>query len=75
MRISSPVSIFPIQNEISFGDTDDARAPGPRTDLDGGIVRPGRENVVIQLQASHTISVALERLNRASAVLPVVPDL
>lgn len=43
-------------------------------DLDGGVVRPCRQDIVIKLQAGDAVLVALERPDRTPSRLPVVSD-
>lgn len=44
-------------------------------DLDGGVIRTSRQNVVIKLQAGDAVLMALERPDRTPPRLPVVSDL
>ena len=44
-------------------------------DLDRGVVGPRGKNVVVELQTSDAIIVSLERLDGATASLPVIANL
>lgn len=47
----------------------------PRTNLDGGVVRSSRKDVIVELETGDTIFMTLENRQLIAAVLPVVADL
>ena len=70
----SSVSMFPVKHVLVWS-ANVQRRERPHTNLDSGVIRSSRKDIIIELETGDTIFMTLENRQLVTAVLPVVADL